>query len=308
MDINHLHYLVDVAQTKSITLSAKRLFISQQGLSQIMLRLENDFKVPLLNRHRQGVTLTEAGEVVVEKAKEILYKYEELLHSVQIYSSVNPQNLSGKLNISVVPFISINLLPEVLDVYHRQFPAVEVHIQEKQPDHIINDINSCNVDIGLLILPEFKYNEQILACNGTYEKIFENEMFAVVAKHSPLTKKKSLSKAELYQQPVAIYNHEAYLNIINQMFENLNRLNILVKTNSLDLYKNAIINRQAVGITSSIDTRLLNDESLVTIPIKESVKMFYGYSVPASCTISPIAEAFITIFKNHFANILNRTK
>ncbi|GAB6178712.1 LysR family transcriptional regulator [Desulfotomaculum defluvii] len=308
MDINHLRYLVDVAQTKSITLSAKRLFISQQGLSQIMVRLENDLKVPLLNRHRQGVTLTEAGEDVVAKAQEILQKYNELLTTVQFYSQVGPQNLTGKLFISVVPFISSNLLPEVLDLYHKQYPGVEVHVQEKQPDEIIQDINNCDIDIGLFILPEFQFNEQILCCSGTYEKILENEMFAVVASHSPLAKKKKLTKAALYQQPLAIYNFAAYLKIISQMFKDLNRLNILVKTNSVELYKNAILNRQAVGITSSTDTRLLSDDSLVTLPLEESVKMFYGCFIPSSCSISAAAEAFISILKSQVSNLLNRKK
>lgn len=308
MDINHLRYLVDVAQTKSITLSARRFFISQQGLSQIMVRLENDLKVPLLNRHRQGVTLTEAGEAVVVKAQEILKKYDELLTVVLPYSQVNPQNLSGKLLISVVPFISSNLLPEVLDLYHKQHPGVEVHVQEKQPDEIIQDVNNCEVDMGLFILPEFRLNEQILSCRGTYEKILENDFFAVVASHSPLAKRKSLTKADLYQQPLAIYNFAAYLKIINQLFPDLNRLNILVKTNSVDLYKNAILSRQAVGITSSTDTRLLSDDSLVTIPLEETVKLFYGCFIPSSCSMSAAAEAFISILKSHVSSLLNRKK
>lgn len=308
MDINHLRYLVDVAQTKSITLSAKRLFISQQGLSQIMLRLENDLKVPLLIRHRQGVTLTEAGEVVVAKAQEVIEKYGELLQCTKELSTAPPQDLPGKLSIGSVPFINSNLLPEILDFYHRQFPAVEVHLEEMPPTQIIGDINSCNIDIGLLILPEYEFNDSILACRGTYEKILENEFHAVVASNSPLAKKKTFTLSDLYRQPIAIYNFEAYLKIINHMFKDINRLNILVKTNSVELYKNALLQRQAVGITSSTDTRLLSDESLVAIPIKEGVKAYYGYFIPSSCSITPAAEAFIALLKSYIANMLNRKK
>lgn len=308
VDLNHLKYLVDVAQTQSITLSAKRLFISQQGLSQIILRLENEFKVPLLNRNRQGVTLTPAGEAVVEKAQEIVEKYQELLQSVRPFTEDNPGTLSGKLTIGVVPFISSNLLPEVLDLYHKQYPSVDVHIQEKQPQEIIEDINHCLVDIGLVILPEFSYNELIVSCNGTYEKVLENEMLAVVAKQSPLAKKKIITAPELYQQPIALYNFASYLDIMQQLFKDLSRLNILVKTNSVDLYKNAIIHRHAVGITPSTDTKLLSDDSLVTIQLQESVKLFYGYFVPASCAMTEATEAFLAILKGHIANIINRKK
>ena len=69
--IDHLYYLVDIAKTKSITLSAEHLFISQQGLSQAIQKLEADLNVALLRRSRQGVSLTEAGNMAVEKARKL---------------------------------------------------------------------------------------------------------------------------------------------------------------------------------------------------------------------------------------------
>lgn len=306
MDINHLYYLVDVAETKSITLSARRLFLSQQGLSQIILRLENELKVSLLNRHRKGVTLTEDGEIVVEKAKEILQKYEELLLLVQPFSRIDPKTLPRHLSIGVVPFISINLLPGVLNLFYKQFPAVEVHIHEKQLEDILGGLNKGELDIGLAIMGDFQYNNQTLSNHYLLKVFYAEELFAVAAKDSPVTKRKMLTKKDLYQYPMVLYNHETYLQIINQMFPDFNQLNILGKINSTDLYKNALINRQAIGITTSMDVKLLDDASLVTVPIKDSVSLHYVYVT--RCPMPPIAEVFISVLQYYVNHKLNGNK
>lgn len=295
-----------MAQTKSITLSARRLFISQQGLSQIILRLEHELKVPLLNRHRQGVTLTEDGEMVVKKAQEILQKYEELQLSLQPFTRVDPQSLTGKLAIGVVPSISSNLLPDVLNLFYKQFPSVEVHIHEKQPDDIREELNNGDLDIGLAIIPDFLYSEQSLNSDLTYKIFYREEMFVVASKDSPVAKKKTLTKKEFYQYPIVLYNHEVYLNIINHLFPDQNQLNIIGETNSINLFKNALINRQAVSITASTDVKLLNDVSLVTIPLKESVNLYYVYITPGPT--SSVEEMFINVLRYYITTKLHPIK
>lgn len=305
MDINHLHYLVDVAETKSITHSAKRLFISQQRLSQIIQRMETELKVPLLHRHRQGVTLTEAGVVMVEKAQEIIEKYDELWRAVRPYAQVHAGNLSGQLVIGIVPFLGLNLLPEVLGLFHKQYPAVQVQIHEKQPEEIMCEVQKGDMDIGLVILPEYWLEDKIPNCDGTFEKVFEDEMLAVVAKQSPLAQKKIISVKDLQLYPVAFYNFGAYVDTIGQMFPNLN-LRVAVRANSVDLFKNAIVNHGAVGITSTMDIKLLNDTALVTVPLHESIKLHYGCFTRNH--VSPAIEKFVDILKFYIACKLNYKK
>ena len=62
-----LLYLREIAKTKSINKAADSLYVSKSALSTAIKNLEDEFGVALLNRSVHGVTLTEAGENVVER-------------------------------------------------------------------------------------------------------------------------------------------------------------------------------------------------------------------------------------------------
>jgi DNA-binding transcriptional LysR family regulator len=66
---DHLRYFVAVAEEGQITQAARRLFMAQPALSQAISQLESELGLRLLERHARGVTLTDAGEAFLEKAR-----------------------------------------------------------------------------------------------------------------------------------------------------------------------------------------------------------------------------------------------
>lgn len=299
MRIEHLYYLVHIANTKSITLSAEHLFITQQGLSQSIHRLEMDLDVSLFRRCSQGVSLTDAGNMAVEKAKEIILKYEELLQSMEPYSNANSSTSPEKISLGVAPFISNNVLPEILDLFRKKHPAVNIQIEELKPVDIVQQLNAGCVDIGLVILPDYYCFDQIHMGNVIFEKVYDNKLLACVAKSSPLAQKSMLSIAEIKKHPIVVYNLEPYLEILAHMFGDLSKLNIIVKTNSREIYMKAIIHSKAVGITPLSDFKLLNEKSIVSIPITDSIRLDLGWLVSTRYPLSSAADEFLAIFKSY---------
>ena len=72
MELRHLRYFVAIAEERSITRAAERLWIAQPGLSTQIRRLEAELGVKLFQRHTRGVDLTDAGELFLERARAAL--------------------------------------------------------------------------------------------------------------------------------------------------------------------------------------------------------------------------------------------
>jgi DNA-binding transcriptional LysR family regulator len=72
MELRHLRYFVAIAEERSFTRAAERLWIAQPGLSSQTRRLETELGVKLLERHSRGVDLTEAGALFLERARAVL--------------------------------------------------------------------------------------------------------------------------------------------------------------------------------------------------------------------------------------------
>ena len=75
MTIIQLEYLLAVANCGSFSLAAEHCFVTQPSLSMQIKSLEEELGVVLLDRSKKPVIATEAGEVVLERARETLRAY-----------------------------------------------------------------------------------------------------------------------------------------------------------------------------------------------------------------------------------------
>ncbi len=72
IELRHLRYFVALADARSFTRAAERMFVAQPTLSQQIRRLEEIVGAPLLQRRRDGVRLTEAGAVLLDASRAVL--------------------------------------------------------------------------------------------------------------------------------------------------------------------------------------------------------------------------------------------
>ena len=72
MELRHLRYFVAIAEERSFTRAAERLWVAQPGLSTQIRRLEAELEVRLFERHTRGVDLTPAGELLLDRARTVL--------------------------------------------------------------------------------------------------------------------------------------------------------------------------------------------------------------------------------------------
>lgn len=110
IELRRLRYLVTLALRLSYSRAAEELGISQSALTRAIQSLEQEMKLRLFDRDPAGVTLTEEGRRVVEKAEALLASAKDFEHQVMRTSS----GAEGRISFGVTPIIATTLLPATL--------------------------------------------------------------------------------------------------------------------------------------------------------------------------------------------------
>ncbi|MGE3144695.1 MAG: LysR family transcriptional regulator, partial [Pseudorhodoplanes sp.] len=126
MDFRELRYFSFVAELKSFSRAAAQLRIAQPALSRCVRQLEEELGVTLFDRHGRGVTLTEAGQTLYERAQTLLQGLRQARDDVATTSAV-PR---GSLRLAVPPAAGQGLAPSLIERYHALYPQVSIHIHE----------------------------------------------------------------------------------------------------------------------------------------------------------------------------------
>ena len=113
MDLKQLEYIVMIAEENSITRAAERLFITQSGLNQQLLKLEAELGIQLFHRSKNDFRLTQAGQVYVSYARKILRLKQEAYNILNDMEDTDPKsNASAPAAVQyVVLFFLLEVLP-----------------------------------------------------------------------------------------------------------------------------------------------------------------------------------------------------
>ncbi len=186
LKLKDLRYLVAVADTRHFGRAAERSFVSQPTLSAQLKKLEEYLGVQLIERAPKRVSLTTAGEEVVERARRILEASEEIVELAKGHSDP----LSGRLKLALLPTIGPYLLPNVASHLRKQLPRLELMLYEYQTDPMLEKLHSGEIDVGILALP--------VAADGldSYELYREPFMVAMPVGHR-LASRQTIRTADL---------------------------------------------------------------------------------------------------------------
>src|SRR6478609_7641579 len=124
MELRHLRYFVAIAEERSFTRAAERLWVAQPGLSTQIRRLERELGTQLFDRHTRGVDLTAAGEVFLERARVALAAAD---HAGATGADVRA-GVEGALRIGISDGPSWTHTPQLLARFARERPGVELTV------------------------------------------------------------------------------------------------------------------------------------------------------------------------------------
>jgi DNA-binding transcriptional LysR family regulator len=130
IELRRLRYLVTLAMRLSYSRAAEELGISQSALTRAIQSLEKEMNLRLFDRDPAGVTLTEEGRRVVEKAEALLATAKDFEHQVMRTAS----RAEGRVRFGITPIVARTLLPATLSPRVAAAPnfAHEVMVREAE--------------------------------------------------------------------------------------------------------------------------------------------------------------------------------
>lgn len=149
MELRHLRYFVMVAEELHFGRAAARLQMTQQPLSQQIYQLEAELGVSLFHRTKRRIQLTDAGEVFLKEAHQLLLQAEQSIEKARQAA----RGEVGRLSIGFSGFATYSVLPKVLQTFRERFPQVELNLEEMTTSVQIQALLKKQIDLGLMIPP-----------------------------------------------------------------------------------------------------------------------------------------------------------
>jgi len=144
-DLVDLQLFVAVAETRSITAGAARVYLALASASERIKGLEETLGVALLKRGRRGVELTSAGESLLDHARIVLHNVEALRGDLASFASGAKASVHLLANTSGIS----EYLPKALAAFLAGHPRISIDVEERESGEIARAIVSGAAELGL---------------------------------------------------------------------------------------------------------------------------------------------------------------
>ena len=165
MTLTELRYIVAVARERHFGHAAQACFVSQPTLSVAVKKLEEELGVTLFERGPGEVTVTPAGQRIVEQAQRVL----EEASRIKDLAAAGRDPLAGPLGLGAIYTIGPYLLPKLIPILRRSAPAMQLHIQENFTHRLADSLKSGEVDVIVIALP---FDEPGVETRAVYDEPF----------------------------------------------------------------------------------------------------------------------------------------
>jgi molybdate transport repressor ModE-like protein len=146
LDVRRMLLLLEVARQGSVTGAARSLSYTPSAVSQQIARLESEAGRTLLERHARGISLTEAGEVLVARGELIARQLEAARAELADLAELR----AGRLRIGTFPTAGASLLPLAVTEFRDRYPDVALTVRSARFDALRQMLETREIELSLL--------------------------------------------------------------------------------------------------------------------------------------------------------------
>ncbi|TDQ56819.1 LysR family transcriptional regulator [Mesocricetibacter intestinalis] len=204
MRIRLLREFITLAEMLNFTKAANKLYMTQPILSRHIKELEDKFGTELFDRSTHHVTLTSAGELLLQEAKKIVQQYDDSVFRINTFTGQN----KNKLSIVYLGDAFSHLLADVLGAFKQVYPHVSVSHRDTDLLEAFNLLKSKEYDLGFVLRPAFIDNlsEEMLKEKSNFCTLpFANDPLCVAFNKShPLAGCEHIRLQDISQYPIIV--------------------------------------------------------------------------------------------------------
>ena len=299
MDVKQLQYFVVSVDMGSFHSAAEALITTQPNVSKIVKSLEEELNMTLLNRTRNGVTITPQGESI--------YMYAiEVLKNMNIINEFKKGQGIEILSISSVP-------SNTLSFYLSQFyndqsnKDVQINFYETNVENIIRRVHARKSELGFVYISKRSmsaFKQQVKSKGLEYHELAKTPLYLFVGKNSPLYTKESVNETAIRDIKLIQYDEKQF-----SLYNHLGHIkeDIIYKGESVSIsYTNSdcfliqlLKNTEYGSIGSSFTKDQYQEFGIRAIPILSCEKsVSFGYIKRRRDSLSNLAKSLVSYIES----------
>ena len=245
-----MKYFVEVVRQGGMTNASKSLFIAQPTISKAIKDIEGEMAVPLFDREKRQLILTDAGQIFFNKCKEIIALYENLPSEINSLYGLE----TGHMDIGLSAVMNMQSLINMIGDFHQHFPNVTFNFVENGGKYIEQQLLNDELDFGITTLPVDQQRFEAISLN-------KESLFVVIHHEHPLARFQSVKMKELIQEDFILFNDDFYLNDkIIEIAKNAGFIpNMVSQISQWNVIENLISNQLGIAILPYSITQLMNE-------------------------------------------------
>ncbi len=271
MSDRRLQVFHTVAGVLSFTKAAEILNMTQPAVTHQIRQLEADFNTRLFDRANNRISLTEAGNKVLEYADRIIALYGEMDVAVKTLTG----DTTGLVTLGASTTIAEYTLPGLLGAFRQQFPQVQMRLRVANTDAVVSMVADNSIDLGIV---EGEVNSQLLQV----EHCQYDELIVAAPPNHELASKQQIKPTELLNHPFIFREggsgtRSVIANYLEQHNLHEDQLNQPFELGSTEAIKGAVQAGMGISIVSKAAmTKELGLDMLRPIPLSPPlVREFY---------------------------------
>ena len=303
MDVREFQYIVTIAEHKSITKAATKLYVTPSALSKFVQNKEQEMGVQLFKRIGKQFIPTYAGEKCVESAQQILAINAKMGNEMEQLASHGKGRIRLAFHSSWSDFFFMIIYPQFL----KKYPGVDLKLYEVNNDQMLQIMDNGELDIAIVSATwkeHSRYRCESLRTQQIVVAVSDNHPLLEKAVKKPGYTYPYIEAAQLALYPIIMrHSYQQTWAMMNILFhEHGFEPQVVLETSSRENALRAV--EYGVGLTITLDdpTWLLTHKNIryLSFDNPDRTPVYINAIYNRGASLSSVEDDLLALIKNHY--------